>query len=289
MDTHLTMAEQMHQMQQMMGAILNKFQKWEAEHDQTVAAESENESVGDSPARGGLNKALELTVNSARGEKPHSGEVDTDTDSEFCVAIPQTKESSLKVDMLKLLAADLEQERLVGPIINEKLAEISKNKFRQKMPESKLKSKMDKYPVPENCPDVSPPTLNSELTDKGYVDRTTKKSDGRLVHVQTMLSAATSCLLVETNSLHKYATDLTGQINNGTAHAAVGSHAASASERALTRANYMLASLGDAIAILGNGTTGNQSPQKYFDSVSAPKRYCFHLSKRRSPSKRQTV
>ena len=60
-DTHLTMAEQMHQMQQMMGAILNKFQKWEAEHDQTVAAESENESVGDSPARGGLNKALELT------------------------------------------------------------------------------------------------------------------------------------------------------------------------------------------------------------------------------------
>ena len=60
-DTHLTMAEQMHQMQQMMGAIMNKFQKWEAEHDQTVAAESENESVGDSPARGGLNKALELT------------------------------------------------------------------------------------------------------------------------------------------------------------------------------------------------------------------------------------
>ena len=110
-DTHLTMAEQM---QQMMGAIINKFQKWEAEHDQTVAAESENESVGDSPARGGLNKALELTVNSARGglnkaleltvksargEKSHSGEVDTDTDSEFCVAIPQTKESGLKVDI----------------------------------------------------------------------------------------------------------------------------------------------------------------------------------------------
>ena len=46
-DTHLTMAEQMHQMQQMMGAIMNKFQKWEAENDQTVAAESENESVGD--------------------------------------------------------------------------------------------------------------------------------------------------------------------------------------------------------------------------------------------------
>ena len=163
-DMHLTMAEQMHQMQQMMGAIMNKFQKWEAEHDQTVAAESENESVGDSPARGGLNKALELTVNSARGEKSHSGEVNPDTDSEFCVVIPQTKESGLKVDMLTLLAADLEQERPVGPTVNEKLAE---SRFRQKMPESELKSKMDKYPVPENCPDVSPPTLNSELTDKG--------------------------------------------------------------------------------------------------------------------------
>ena len=122
MDMHLTMAEQMHQMQQMMGAIMNKFQKWGAEHDQSVAAESENKSVGDSPARGGLNKALELTVNSARGEKSHRGEVDTDTDSEFCVAIPQTKESGLKVDMLTLLAADLEQERPVGPTVNEKLA-----------------------------------------------------------------------------------------------------------------------------------------------------------------------
>ena len=79
---------------------MNKFQKWEAEHDQTVAAESENESVGHSPVRGGLNKALELTMNSARGEKSHSGEMDTDT--EFCVAIPQTKESGLKVDMLTL-------------------------------------------------------------------------------------------------------------------------------------------------------------------------------------------
>ena len=95
-DMHLTMAEQMHQMQQMMGAIMNKFQKWEAEHDQTVAAESENESVGDSPARCELNKALELTVNSARGEKSRSGEVDTATDSELCVVIPQTKESGLK-------------------------------------------------------------------------------------------------------------------------------------------------------------------------------------------------
>ena len=78
---------------------------------------------------------------------------------------------------------------------------------------------------------VSPPTLNSELTDKGYVDRTTKKSDGRLVNVQMMLSAATLCLLMETNSLHEYATDLTGQISNGTAHAAGCGHAASASEQ----------------------------------------------------------
>ena len=66
-----------------------------------------------------------------------------------------------------------------------------------------------------------------------------------------MLSAATSCLLVETNSLHEYATDLAGQISDGTAHAAGSGQAASASERALTRANETLTSLGDAIAILG--------------------------------------
>ena len=68
----------------------------------------------------------------------------------------------------------------------------------------------------------------------------------------TLLSAATSCLLVETNSLPEYAADLAGhQISDGTAHAAGGDHAASASERALTRANQTLASLGDAIAVLG--------------------------------------
>ena len=37
-DIHLTMAE--HQMQKMMGAIMNKFQKQEAQHEQTVAVES---------------------------------------------------------------------------------------------------------------------------------------------------------------------------------------------------------------------------------------------------------
>ena len=71
------------------------------------------------------------------------------------------------------------------------------------------------------------------------------------MNVQTMLSAITSCLLVKTNSLYEYATDLAGQISGGTAHAAGGGHMASASERVLTRAKQTLTSLGDAIAILG--------------------------------------
>ena len=107
-----------------------------------------------------------------------------------------------------------------------------------------------------------------------------------------MLSAATSCLLVETNSLHEYAADLAGQISDGTAHAAGGGHAASASERALARENQTLASLRDAIAILGMAQQEISLRIFYFlffDSVSAPEKYCFHLSKRRSPCKRQTV
>ena len=66
-----------------------------------------------------------------------------------------------------------------------------------------------------------------------------------------MLSAASSCLLMKTNSLYEYATDLAGQISNGTARAAGGGHVASASEQVLTRAKQTLGSLGDAIAILG--------------------------------------
>ena len=157
------------------------------------------------------------------------------------------------------------------------------------MPESKLKSKMDKYPVPENCPDVSPPTLNSELTDKGYIDRTTKKSDGRLVNVQTMLSAATSCLLVETNSLHEHATDLTGQISDGTEHAAGGGHAASASEWALTRANHTLATLGDAIAILGMAQQEISLHRKYLIWSALPKDIASICQNEDLPVKDETV
>ena len=42
-------------------------------------------------ARDGLSKALEPTVTSARVEKFQSGEMDTDTDSENCVAIPDSQ------------------------------------------------------------------------------------------------------------------------------------------------------------------------------------------------------
>ena len=69
--------------------------------------------------------------------------------------------------------------------------------------------------------------------------------------MQTMLSAATSCLLMEAKSLHEYATDLTDQISDGTAQAAGSGHMASTSEWALTTVNQMLVSLGDTIAILG--------------------------------------
>ena len=271
LDTQSALVRQMNQMQQMMGTIMDKMQKWEAYEQEQIAVESE---TVDSPARGRRSNIPELTVNSARGEETHSGERDmrkkspeptaassargeeshgdkTDTDSELCVPVPKTKESGLNVDVLTLLAADLEREKAAGPAVNEKLAEISKSRFCQKMAESKLKDKMNKYPVPENCLDVSPPTLNSELTEKGYVDRTTKKADRRLVNVQTMLSAATACLLVETNSLHEYATDLAGDLSKGRGHAVSGGRAASALERGLTRANQTLAALGDAIAILG--------------------------------------
>ena len=64
-DTHFTMAEQM---QQMMGALMTEQIPEMGSRAWTVTAESENESVGDSLARGGQNKALELTVNSARGD-----------------------------------------------------------------------------------------------------------------------------------------------------------------------------------------------------------------------------
>ena len=121
-DTHLTYGRtDAPKCSKWWGPLMNKFQKWEAENDQTVAAESENESVGDSPARGGLNKALELTVNSARGEKISqrwSGHWHWQWI--LCGHSPNQREWFEGRPLLTLLAADLEQERPVGPTVNEK-------------------------------------------------------------------------------------------------------------------------------------------------------------------------
>ena len=53
LDTQSALVRQMNQMQQMMGTIMDKMQKWEASEQEQNAVESETESVDvDSPARG---------------------------------------------------------------------------------------------------------------------------------------------------------------------------------------------------------------------------------------------
>ena len=94
---------------------------------------------------------------------------------------------------------------------------------------------------------------------------------------------------------------LTSQVKSaiGTALAAGGGHTASASERALTRANQTLASLGDATAILGMAQQENlRRFISFFLSFffffffliqSALRKILHPLSKRRSSCERQTV
>ena len=53
-----------------------------------------------------------------------------------------------------MLEGDLELEEQEGPAMTDKLSQITKSRFRVKMPESKLRDKMGKYPIPQNCLDL---------------------------------------------------------------------------------------------------------------------------------------
>ena len=55
--------------------------------------------------------------------------------------------------------------------MTDKLSKITNNRFRVKLPQSKLRDKMSKYPIPQKCPELKAPTLNEELMDIGYLDR----------------------------------------------------------------------------------------------------------------------
>ena len=112
------------------------------------------------------------------------------------------------------------------------------------MPESKLRDKMSKYPIPQNCPEFKAPTLNEELTEKGYLDRYTRKNDTRVLNVQRMVSCAAAAMISAADKLHKLASELA-------AHIGVGHTARADDALSLTTANEVLTIEGDVIAILG--------------------------------------
>ena len=82
-----------------------------------------------------------------------------------------------------MLEGDLEPEEQERPAVAGKLSKMAKSRFRVEMPESKLRDKMSEYPIPQNHPALKAPSLNEELTGKGYLDRYARKNDTRVLNV----------------------------------------------------------------------------------------------------------
>ena len=208
------------------------------------SAESENdevESVSETDMaeqeKAGPSSAVGTASGSARGvcESSMTSLCENNEDS-FCVEFSDSKNEQ---DVFSILEGDLEEEEKLGPAVDEKLSKIAKNRFQVRLPEQKLKEKLNKYPLPQNCAELKPPVLNTELCEKGYVSGGAKKSDARLVNVQRMVSSAASVVISAMQKLHDTAASLAAR------------DCSARDKTVVEAANSVISTQADALAILG--------------------------------------
>ena len=78
--------------------------------------------------------------------------------------------------------ADLDIQEKEGKPVAEKLAKVARSRFSVKLPNNKLKDKLDSHLIPENCTEIRAPVLNVETVEKGNLDRTARKNDTSSQH-----------------------------------------------------------------------------------------------------------
>ena len=138
-----------------------------------------------------------------------------------------------------LMEEDLEVDEQLGSAVADSLARVTKNRFKVKMPDSKLKTKMAKYLIPENCPELKAPVINEEVLDRGNIDRVAKRNDLRLMQVQKTVAKAAAAVVNVSDQLHKAISSVTS------------ARSQDQSEQFVSIANKTLETNGDVIAMLG--------------------------------------
>lgn len=128
-----------------------------------------------------------------------------DTDTEMLAA----GDKPTAFSVLGKLAAELEEDDNVGPPVMDELSKIVTKRFTTKLGDEKIKEKIEKYKLPENCKALKPPTLNKKLNEKHIaLSRTARRNDTRIFNIQKMISRATCVVVDVTEKLHKLGTSL---------------------------------------------------------------------------------
>ena len=84
-----------------------------------------------------------------------------------------------------------------------------------KLPNNKLKDKLDSHLIPENCTEIRAPAPNVEIVEKGNLVRTARKNDARLLNVQKLITTATAALVNASDQLHRVTTAFADQSTRG--------------------------------------------------------------------------
>ena len=238
----------------------NQARMFNASSNATVSCEGHGLETGQALAsRAGSNTSQASGASTSRCEvesvagRGNIDETASDLESGFQVDLsPETDDHDC--DVLSLLEADLETQEEYGRPVHDKLARIANNRFTVKLPDGKLKEKMSVVLTPDNCLGIRPPRLNEEIVER--LDKTSKKNDCRLMHVQKLISCATSALINATDELHSASAQWSVS-KEGRKFAEV--------------ANKMLSASGDVMAMLGMASQELSARRRHQMMAALPK------------------
>ena len=124
--------------------------------------------------------------------------VGDDTDSSTCDNAAQDDESDSLLDEIAQSLTDTEK---TAPKVSEKLAKIVNLRWLNKLDDTNLKDKSEKYLRPSNCDRLITPKVNPEIW--GRLDRQTKGKDLRLSNLQATVTKVGNITTQTTNLLLK--------------------------------------------------------------------------------------
>ena len=179
----------------------------------------------------------------ARGEND-----DIESVSDFRIQIEDKKNAKALDD----LENDLEYHTTDGDKVHEKLAKAIHNRFTVKLPKDKLENKIKQHKIPKNCSVVKAPILDEELTEKGLVDKNTRKDDNRLADIQSLIATTTAAL-----------GNLSIKVNEASK--------SSDNKEVLEMADKVIETNGDAFAILGLAQQELSQRRRFEISRALPK------------------